>query len=155
MRRIGRELAGWLLVILGLLMALICYVRLVRSESLGGLLAAGALGIVALAVLLGGSLLLGSLSLELAGWLLLAGGGGCLVRCYLLIEDSRLFQAAPLMIVGIIIFRGGIHLLKVAVAARICVLAKERTDQEGAGKPAVRKPLVRGPGATTAAARGS
>src|SRR5439155_14088804 len=129
MKRIGRELAGWLLIILGLQMALTC--NALWRPSLGGLLAVVALGVVALAVLLGGSLLLGSLSLELAGWLLVVAGVGVLFECYLLIvKESRLFEAAPLSLVGIIVFRGGIQLLKVGVASRICSLAKERTQAD-------------------------
>src|SRR5262249_30945134 len=118
-----------------------------------------AVGVAALALLLGGTFLLGSLSLELAGWLLMLGGLITLFQCYVLIEKGLLFEAAPLSIIGIIIFRGGIHLLKVAVPARICMQAKERARQEAAGKtarPAGRPaPSSRGPGATTAAARGS
>jgi hypothetical protein len=63
---------------------------------------------------------------ELAGWLLVIVGllafllvcGLCAVRMF--------FEAWPLTIFGIFIFRGGIHLLKVAVAARVCLQAQER-----------------------------
>jgi hypothetical protein len=92
---------------------------------------------------------------ELMGWVLVVVGMGVLFECYLLIKESRLFEAAPLSIVGIIVFRGGIHLLKVAVAARICSLAKERSRQDAARPPARPTPSGRGPGPTTAAARGS
>ncbi len=97
---------------------------------------------------------------ELMGWLLVVAGLYVLYVCYrLILDESRLFEGVPLSVVGIIIFRGGIHLLKVAVAAQICSLAKERTRQDAASKPAARpaarKPDGRGPGATTTAARGS
>jgi hypothetical protein len=90
---------------------------------------------------------------ELMGWLLVVFGLLLLYECYVLIRDSRLFEAAPLSIVGIIVFRGGIHLLKVAVAARICSLAKERSRQDAAPPPA--RPTASSRGPTTAAARGS
>src|SRR5262249_22302609 len=63
MRRIGRELAGWMLIVLGLLCAGLCVVNLKKP-----ILMPATLGIVALGLLLGGSYFLGSLSLELAGW---------------------------------------------------------------------------------------
>src|SRR5262245_53860202 len=100
MRRIGRELAGWLLVVLGLVMGLTCLALLGKSQAFGQFLMAGAVGVVAMAMLLGGSLLLGSLSLELAGWLLVVAGVGVLYECYVLIvNENRLFQAGPLCVV--------------------------------------------------------
>jgi hypothetical protein len=156
MRLIWRELAGWLLVVLGLVMAVTCLTLLVHSRSLGGYLLAGSVGVVAITVLLGGSLLLGSLSLELAGWLLVVAGVGVLFKCYdLLVHESRLFEAAPLSIVGIIVFRGGIHLLKVAVAARICSQAREQMRQDAAAKPPPRKPAAAVSGTKATAGRGS
>ena len=93
---------------------------------------------------------------ELMGWLLVVAGLYVLYVCYrLIVEESRLFEGVPLSVVGIIVFRGGIHLLKVAVAAQICSLAKERTQEDAGAKPPVRKPAGRGPTTTTAAARGS
>jgi hypothetical protein len=63
---------------------------------------------------------------ELAGWLLIALGLGAFVLAYLFCETRRLLEAWPITIFGIFIFRGGIHLLKVAVAARICQQAQDR-----------------------------
>jgi hypothetical protein len=60
---------------------------------------------------------------EVAGWLFIALGlltfGVCwfvLLRNY----PARVFEAGPTVLIGIFLFRGGIHMLKVAVAARIC-----------------------------------
>ncbi len=91
---------------------------------------------------------------ELAGWFLVAVGLWMLYACYELIQDRRLFEAGPLSIVGIIVFRGGIHLLKVAVAARICSLAKERTRAEKPAPPAAGA-RGRGTAANPVAVRGS
>jgi hypothetical protein len=68
---------------------------------------------------------------ELAGWLLVLAG---LYFCYVSLSivtnyPSRFFDAIHPTVIGIFVFRGGIHLLKVAVAARICLAATERTDR--------------------------
>lgn len=82
---------------------------------------------------------------EIAGWLLVAAGLGTfgLVGWLLLLRDRGhyLVEAGPLTFIGFIVFRGGIHLLKVAVAARVCAQAQERTraDQPGA---TARRPTV-------------
>jgi hypothetical protein len=79
---------------------------------------------------------------EVIGWLLVVGGLLALYECYGLIVERRLFEAGPLCLIGIVVFRGGIHLLKVAVAARICLLARERIkpDRTARKPPAVATP---------------
>ncbi len=75
---------------------------------------------------------------ELAGWLLIGLGLYVLFICFVFLvnDPPRTIQSAPLTLIGIIIFRGGIHLLKVAVAARICLRAQtdlktQHADQDG------------------------
>ena len=60
---------------------------------------------------------------EIAGWLLVGLGLFIfyIVLAITLTERPWLITAGPLTLIGIIVFRGGIHLLKVAVAARICM----------------------------------
>lgn len=71
---------------------------------------------------------------ELAGWALVLLGLFVFYVCLALLLSSseRLLEAGPLTLIGIIIFRGGIHLLKVAVAARVCLQAqgevRKKTD---------------------------
>jgi len=70
---------------------------------------------------------------ELAGWILVSLGLGVFYICaVILINDPPLLlSSGPLTVIGIIIFRGGIHLLKVAVAARVCLHAhREITRQQ-------------------------
>jgi len=62
---------------------------------------------------------------EIAGWLLVGLGLFLfyIVLAITLTERPWLITAGPVALIGIIVFRGGIHLLKVAVAARICMKA--------------------------------
>jgi hypothetical protein len=74
---------------------------------------------------------------ELAGWLLIALGLYVFFTCYVILvnQGPHLLEAGPLTVIGFIVFRGGIHLLKVATAARIClhaqatIVAKENRTQ--------------------------
>ncbi len=61
---------------------------------------------------------------EIIGWALVALGVVIFLWAALLLTYSNsVFEAGPMTIAGIFIFRGGIHLLKVAVAARVCTEA--------------------------------
>jgi hypothetical protein len=57
-------------------------------------------------------------SREIAGWLLVAAGMWMFWNTYNLLLIRRVFTAVPTGFVAFIIFRGGVHLLKVAVAAQ-------------------------------------
>ena len=61
---------------------------------------------------------------EMAGWALV--GIGLLIfgwAILLLTVYHAIFDTGPMVLAGIFVFRGGIHLLKVAVAARVCAEA--------------------------------
>ena len=62
---------------------------------------------------------------EIAGWMLVMLGLYIfwIVLSITLTNPPLYISAGPLTVIGIFIFRGGIHLLKVAVAARICMKA--------------------------------
>jgi hypothetical protein len=56
---------------------------------------------------------------ELGGWLLVGLGLAVFGQVYLFCEAHWYFGATLLLVMGIFIFRGGIGLLKVAVAANV------------------------------------
>jgi hypothetical protein len=79
---------------------------------------------------------------EVAGWVLVLLGLLMFYECFdvLVLSDRHMiFEAGSLVLIGIFLFRGGIHLLKVAVAARICVQTQERLAG-GAGRPRTGRP---------------
>src|SRR5438270_293672 len=58
---------------------------------------------------------------EVVGWVLIGLGLFVFgVVCFILLPNGRFTWSVPMTFIGFIIFRGGIHLQKVAVAARIC-----------------------------------
>ncbi len=65
---------------------------------------------------------------ELAGWLIVGIGLLLIYVAYEMCDryQPRILEAWPMAICGIFVFRGGIHLLKVAVAARVCLQTQER-----------------------------
>lgn len=76
---------------------------------------------------------------EAAGWLLIVLGLLMFGTVYEYCNSRAIFEAGILAVVGIFIFRGGIHLLKVAVAARICQQTQDRlypATPEKAGRKA-------------------
>jgi hypothetical protein len=90
---------------------------------------------------------------EIVGWLLVLLGLYLFFVCYcMLINDPPYILEAPLLtVIGVFVFRGGIHLLKVAVAARVCQQAQQRVDlttslqvQRGSSRAAgPRRPVTR------------
>jgi hypothetical protein len=74
---------------------------------------------------------------EIAGWLMVLLGLYLFFVCFaaLLSDPPAYLQAPWLTVIGVVVFRGGIHLLKVAVAARICLQAQRRVDGAPARRP--------------------
>jgi hypothetical protein len=62
---------------------------------------------------------------EFVGWMLVLLGLAIFYICIaiLLPPEEKIFTAPTLAFIGFIVFRGGIHLLKVATAARIALQA--------------------------------
>jgi hypothetical protein len=101
-------------------------------------------------------------SREVAGWALIVIGLVMFGMTYLMLLDKRVFQAGPMVFMGFITFRGGIHVLKVAVAAQA---ARNLPDTTPTGRRTARLPtrpigptpaksVLPGPKARRAAATG-
>lgn len=56
---------------------------------------------------------------EIAGWLLVLAGLWVFWLSIQLLREGLILRGPPIALVAFVIFRGGIHLLKVAVAARL------------------------------------
>jgi hypothetical protein len=82
---------------------------------------------------------------EIAGWLLVAIGLYVFYLAYIMIMSRMIWEAGQWALVGIIVFRGGIHLLKVAVAARVCMKALDQISGDRPGVIAPRSPRQRPP----------
>lgn len=66
---------------------------------------------------------------EIAGWVLLVLGLLVFYECFALLLASKLIQVIPIMALGFIVFRAGIHLLKVSAAGLICLRAQEQLNE--------------------------
>ncbi len=75
---------------------------------------------------------------ELAGWALVLLGLFFFYICLAMLLSDRplIIRSGPIAVIGIFVFRGGIHLLKVAVAARICLHAERLARRPDAAKTA-------------------
>jgi hypothetical protein len=84
---------------------------------------------------------------EILGWLLIALGLYVfyIAMQILLLEGPRLLEAPLFVAIGFIVFRGGLHVLKVSVAGRVCTQAhRDGLAQEEirrSGLPGTRKKL--------------
>ena len=67
---------------------------------------------------------------EIAGWVLVGLGLWVFLTCYPLLMNHQPVEAGQWMVVGFVVYRGGIHLLKVAIAARVCVQAVDEIAGE-------------------------
>jgi hypothetical protein len=79
---------------------------------------------------------------EVVGWVLV--GLGLLVFAityFVLLRNGHIFESVPMAFIGFIIFRGGIHLVKVAVAARICQQAAAEPHAKPARSPIPQRAL--------------
>lgn len=65
---------------------------------------------------------------EVVGWLLIALGLWIFWLSIQLLRDGLILRGPPIALIGFVIFRGGVHLLKVAVAALITEQARRELD---------------------------
>jgi hypothetical protein len=70
---------------------------------------------------------------ELAGWLLVLMGLFVFYVCFVMLVNHYAISGGGLTVVGVFIFRGGIHLLKTAIAARVCLHANAQLRQREQG----------------------
>jgi hypothetical protein len=76
---------------------------------------------------------------EIAGWLLVLLGLAMFYLVYDFCSGPKrwIFEGGIMAVVGIFVFRGGIHLLKVAIAARVCMRTQEQVYLRKSPEPAV------------------
>jgi hypothetical protein len=83
------------------------------------------------------------LTREVLGWALVVLGLYVFYKTYGLLHNGWIVEGSALTVIGFIIFRGGLHLLKVAVAAQVCLRAWEKVEGDGQrppGRPAAHRP---------------
>lgn len=67
---------------------------------------------------------------EIAGWLLVLIGLVIFYICFEQLMARRITEAGALTFIGFVVFRGGIHLLKVAAAVQVCQQARQEVDRQ-------------------------
>ena len=72
--------------------------------------------------------MIGFIMREVCGWVLVVLGLLAFYESWRMLWNRMIFETPAMVIVGFIIFRGGIHLLKVAVAARTAQRANRELD---------------------------
>lgn len=82
--------------------------------------------------------MIGSILREIAGWLLVLIGLIVFLLSGMLLYAGWILTAPPVAFIGFIVFRGGIHVLKVSVASRISYRAQNEL-LETAKRPARKK----------------
>lgn len=75
---------------------------------------------------------------ELMGWVLIAIGLAVFGLVMLHLIEGLVYQTMGMVVIGIFTFRGGIHLLKVALAARVCEEAAAKLHTPATAVPARR-----------------
>jgi hypothetical protein len=81
---------------------------------------------------------------EVAGWALVLLGIASFGLTIRFLQQHYWIEAGLPSLIGIFLFRGGIHLLKVAVAARICLHAQDRLRPERTAPKPVQRPILPG-----------
>jgi hypothetical protein len=77
---------------------------------------------------------------EILGWLLIALGLYVfwIAMQMLLREGPFILEAPGFIAIGFIVFRGGLHLVKVAMASRVCLAAQQAALARDLGRDALR-----------------
>jgi hypothetical protein len=81
---------------------------------------------------------------EIAGWLLVGLGLFAFFACYqFLLLENRIIESGPLLVIGVFLFRGGLHLVKIAVAADVATRTQEHLALERRPSPRHREKVAR------------
>jgi hypothetical protein len=82
-------------------------------------------------------------SREIAGWVLMIASAVLFYETLSMVANKRVFSAGPYLFIAFVVFRGALHLLKVASAAR----AAREIHQ--AAKPPAKRVVRMGPNTAT------
>lgn len=78
---------------------------------------------------------------EITGWMLIVAGFFFFYLVFTLaVEDAtprKSLEMCLLTVIGVFVFRGGIHLLKVAIAAQVCQQTQDQLYPAAAPNPAL------------------